>query len=255
MEDINLKGGVLIIGSLLWQKHLKSEDEDNIREDWRENNLLLDQKIMVKVPIRYGRCSQSKTNTQSGIYTMVFSNSCEKNKLGTGYFVPFKKLLATFDDIIKEAGELSVAEGMPAGRLLSKESGTQNVWCSIGLLFNPNTVEKKEKAAIIEKWSSKIASQGTLTPKDFKVGRERTCIDKDGTLNFDWIKPVDKRQTETLNDYDIILVTATAPKPKSYPSIDELVKNVERETERYYFIENYKAGITTFQDLRVLNKL
>lgn len=246
MNELNLKGGILIIGSLLWQDYLKNEG-DNIRKNWRNRNLILDDKIMVKVPIRYGRISQS------GIRTMTFSNSCKRNKLGTGYFVPFRKnLLETFDDLIEEAKELSKAEGMN-GRLLSKERGTQNIWCSISLLFNPNSVGKEKKAAILKKWGSEIANQGILDPNTFKIGREKSCIDKDGRLNINWLEPVDKRAMQTLNEYDIVIATAT--KPINYPSINELAENVKNETERYYFIENYKVGITTFQDLQVMNKL
>jgi hypothetical protein len=250
MNELNLKGGVLIIGSLLWQDHLEQE-RDDIRKNWRNNNLILDNKIMVKVPIRYGRSSQSKNNPQSTITTMIFSNSCKKNNLGTGYFVPFKKnLLATFKDLMEEANALSVAEGM-RGKLLKGNP----IWCSISLLFNPNTVEEEKKVAIEKKWRGELAKEGVLNPDDFKVKREKACIDKDGILNIDWFKPVDVREMKTLNEYDIVIATATVPKPKKYPSIDELVGNVRTETERYYFIKNYIAGITTFQDIKVLNKL
>src|SRR5258705_2850708 len=84
-KKFNLKGGVLIIGSLLWQDHLNKLGDD-IRKTWRAEHLLMDNKIMVSVPIRYGRFSD-----KNKIYTMVFSKKLTKKESGTGWFVPFSK--------------------------------------------------------------------------------------------------------------------------------------------------------------------
>jgi hypothetical protein len=246
-EKINLKGGVLIIGSLLWQDHLDNEKNDNVRKLWRDRHLLLDHKIMVKVPIRYGRLSNSD------IYTMTFSNSCRATKQGTGFFVPFKQTpLKTFADLMNEVKETSIAEGMK-GKLLSKERGTENIWCCMGLLTNPKTVIKETEKALVTQWSEKISEQGTLDISQFKIGREKPCIDKNGKLSLNWLSPVDKKDAEILNSYDLVIATAT--KPTKYPSIKELSEKVKADTTRYYFIQNYKFGITTFQDIQVLNKV
>lgn len=246
-EKINLKGGVLIIGSLLWQDHLDNEKKDNVRKLWRDRHLLLDHKIMVKVPIRYGRLSNSD------IYTMTFSNSCRTAKQGTGFFVPFKQTpLTTFADLMNEVKETSIAEGMK-GKLLSKERGTENIWCCMGLLTNPKTVIKETEKALITQWSEKISEQGTLDISQFKIGREKPCIDKGGKLSLNWLSPVDKKDAEILDSYDLVIATAT--KPTKYPSIKELSEKVKADTTRYYFIQNYKFGITTFQDIQVLNKV
>jgi len=246
-ENLNLKGGVLIIGSLLWQDHLDNDKKDNIRKLWRDRHLLLDHKIMVKVPIRYGRLSESD------IYTMTFSNSCKATKQGTSFFVPFKKTpLLTFTDLMNEVKETSIAEGMK-GKLLSKEGGKKNFWCSMGLLTNPKTVTAGKKKELIKSWNAKIAQEGTLDISQFKIGKERSCIDKSGQLNLSWLLPVDKRDAEILDNYDIVIATAT--KPTKYPSIRELSQKVKADTRRNYFIQNYKHGITTFQDIQVLNKL
>lgn len=82
-----LKSGVIIIGSLLWQDYLEREG-DNIRLNWRNSNLDMENKIPVKVPIRYGRISE-----KSGIPTMIYSNRM-KNKPGFGYVVPFHKIIS-----------------------------------------------------------------------------------------------------------------------------------------------------------------
>ena len=81
-KEIDLKGGVLVIGSLLWQDYLDKPGDD-IRKNWRANSLSISNKIQVKMPIRYGRFSE-----KSQIYTMVFSNAC-KRKSGTAFVLPF----------------------------------------------------------------------------------------------------------------------------------------------------------------------
>ena len=88
-ENMKLKGGVIIIGSLIWEDHLKKAD--NIRKNWRKQNLL-DKPVLAKVPIRYGRESQTRKHT----YTMVFSKSCE-NTLGQGLILSFNEDIVTFE--------------------------------------------------------------------------------------------------------------------------------------------------------------
>lgn len=90
----NLKGGVIIIGSLLWQEHLHKPG-DKIRLDWRKDYLDLENKIQVKVPIRYGRIS---TKSGSGIITMVFSNKMKK-KLGFAHVVPLNRRIQNIDEM------------------------------------------------------------------------------------------------------------------------------------------------------------
>lgn len=53
-----LKGGVLIIGSLLWQDSSTDVPGDNLRKRWRTEHLDMNHKVAVKVPIRYGRYSR-----------------------------------------------------------------------------------------------------------------------------------------------------------------------------------------------------
>ena len=246
-KPLNLKGGVLIIGSLFWQDHLDIKKADNIRELWRNRHLLLDHRIMVSLPIRYGRLSKSN------IYTMVFSNSCSKSKRGTGYFIPFKQTpINNYYNLQNETKELSIAEGMK-GKFSSKENGTDEIWCVLGLLMNPKTLSKTQEKDLSDIWSNLLKNQGTIEPDEFKLGREKGCINRSCELNISWPTPIDIRDYTTINSYDFII--ATVPKPTKYPDINELVENVKADTTRFYFIENYKSGITTFQDVQVLNRL
>lgn len=245
-ENLNIKGGVLIIGSLLWQAHLDNKKQDNIRKLWRDRHLLVSHKIMVKVPIRYGRLSNSN------IYTITFSNSVAKNKMGTGFFVPFQQTpIATFNDLINQSKEVSVAEGMKGQFIKKTISG--EIWCVLGILINPKTVDNDKVKAIYKEWKKVLDNEGGFDSKDFKQGREKPCFDPNGKLNFNWPKAFDKRNENILNSYDFIIATGT--KPTKYPNVDELKTKVQADNTRYYFIENYKSGITTFQDFEVINKL
>ena len=241
-NTFNLKGGVLIIGSLLWQDYLNKIGDD-IRKNWRAGHLLTDKKIMVKVPIRYGRYSQ-----KNKIYTMTFSKSVSRLKYGTGYFIPFsKKFMSTSDDILNEARALSEAEGM-------NKKFVANWGAALGILFNEKNIDGKAKSYLTGLWKEKITAQKNFNHQSFKNYKTETpCIKANGQLNFGWVKPVDERQAKLLNSYDFLLATAT--QPTEYPTLKALAANIISDEERFYFIENYKNGITTFQDISLLNLL
>ena len=137
---MNLKGGVIIIGSLLWQDYLNNGDE--VLKNWRKYSLYLQCKILTKLPIRYGRYSDGN------IYTMVFSTNCEKTKkLGTGYIISLNLKLNPFDNIntiISEAKKMSKAERM-GGKF-------NNSWSSMGIILNKNELNKNPKETLLKEW-------------------------------------------------------------------------------------------------------
>lgn len=244
---MNLKGGALLIGSLLWQDHLNLEAKDNIRRKWRNKHLAQEEKVRVSVPIRYGRLSNSN------IYTMVLSNNCIKSKNGTAFIIPFKsKKIKNFPEIEEEAKAISIAEGMK-GHFVSKERGTEDVWCALGILFNPRNAHLKEKALINALWEKQINIRGSVDPRKFKRSNEKPCINNKGGLKIPWPTVVDPRDQNELNELDFIICTAT--KATKYPLAKEIAKTVKKDNKRFYFIENFKNGINTFQDIQILNYL
>lgn len=239
-EDFfSLKGGILIIGSLLWQDYLDKAD-DNIRQKWRAEYLDMDKKIMVRAPIRYGRLSK-----KDNIFTMIFSKSVSKKKYGTGYFIPLKNSnVKSEKEMFNEAIALSNSEGMK-GEFVAG-------WGALGILFNEQKIDIQLKKKLTIAWQEKILQTKKFDYKSYKLlKKEPPCIKPNGLLNFDWVLPVDKRQIDLLNSYDFILATAT--QPTEYPTIKKLSENVRNDNKRFYFIENYKNGITTFQDISILN--
>jgi hypothetical protein len=247
-DNLNVHGGVLIIGSLLWQPNLGNTD-NTIRKDWRDNCLKMPSKIAVNAPIRYGRQSGG------GVYTMTFSNTCRK-KPGNAFVAAFRNNpVKTYEDLLREAIELSRAEGM--GRKFI-EAGSAGIWGVLGILFNENCIEKAKKAAILAWWETKLRAE-PLYPdfhyKDFRLGTESPCILQNGNLNFPWITAVNAKDNKRLNELDFLLATATMPTNIKYPSVQKMVSNVQTETGRKYFKNNNTRGIVTHQDERILKKL
>lgn len=251
-EVWNLKGGAIVIGSLLWQNHLK--DEDNIRKNWRQSRLKEDSKILVKLPIRYGRYSKG------GIYTMVFSNNCYRYKqLGTGYIIPFKaNPIGNFRQLLSEAEAMSEAEGMKEGLW----GGKKEIWGKMGILFNDSRIDKRTKRSILGCWQEQFRDDdGRLMSCDFKfVGNEHPCITKKGELTIRWVEPVNRRRLRRVSKFDFLIAAATMPRHETgekgnYPRTEEIATSVMNDKTRCYFRNNLKSGITTFWDDDILNKL
>lgn len=251
-KNWNLIGGVIVIGSLLWQNHLNNQD--NIRRNWRNYHLDKKSKIMVKLPIRYGRYSNND------IYTMVFSNNCQRYKnLGTGYIFPFKSNpINNFKQLLFKAKAMSKAEGMN-GKFCG---GSRNIWGKMGILFNNSKIDKKIKDSILRSWEAKIAASSIgLSSWDFKfLINEKACITNKGELDIKWVEPVDNRDSKKVSRFDFLIAAVIKPKhgtinTRRYPNVQEIAASVRIDTQRFYFINNVKTGITTFQDNAILNKL
>jgi hypothetical protein len=252
-KNWNLTGGVIIIGSLLWQDHLNNQY--NIRKNWRNYYLDKKSKIMVKLPIRYGRYSN-----KDDIYTMVFSNNCQRYKrLGTGYIFQFKSNpIKNFKQLLFKVKAMSKAEGMKGNFW----GGNRDIWGNMGILFNNSKINNKIKKDILCKWEKKFFDNNkNLKFGNFKFSNEHPCISNKGELTLKWIEPVDKRDSKQVSKFDFLIATATKPQRKTkslkcYPKdIKEIVALIKRDTNRFYFINNLKRGITTFQDNAILNEL
>jgi hypothetical protein len=244
---LNVHGGVLIIGSLLWQPYLK--EGDTVRADWRNAHLDMKSKIKIYAPIRYGRQSRS------GIYTMTFSNSAKLN-LGTGFAVAFKKTpIKNFDGLLAEARALSFAEGME--KKFIKSDTHNRPWCVLGILFN-NRLRQETRQPILAWWEAQIRTDTQYANFDysqFKLGSERPCILANGQLNFPWITVRHKKDQKKLAQLDFLIATTTLPSRPKYPTINKLKDSVLADKTRKYFLSNNKEGIATFQDERVKKKL
>jgi hypothetical protein len=233
----NFKGGVIIIGSLLWQDYLEKEGDD-IRANWRNAHLDLANKIPVKVPIRYGRRSQSS------IMTMVFSNRMA-TKTGFGYVVPFKRRINCKDELLCEAYALSAAEGMKGNFVRS--------WGVLAYLLNESRMDENQRKEIVA-FFRRQRRNAQFDIKDYKVGKERSCISKSLKLDINWVAPVSGNDQHKIDEFHFLLATATKPDNK-LPTYQEVAQTIKDDKQRRYFINNLINGIITHDDFEIAKLL
>jgi hypothetical protein len=221
--SLNLKAGVIIIGSLLWQDYLYNQGDD-IRANWRSAHLDLNNKIPVKVPIRYGRKSRSN------IMTMVFSNRMAR-KTGFGYVVPFKKIINNKDELLCEAIALSAAEGMN-GNFVSS-------WGVLAYLLNDSIIDVIQKKEIATLFRKKRNAKFDI--REYKVGKERSCISKSLKLDINWVAPVSGNDKQKIDEFHF--------------THKEIAQTIKTDIQRKYFINNLINGIITHDDFEIAKLL
>lgn len=231
-----LKGGVIIIGSLLW-------DISTIRKRWREDDLCYENRFKVYLPIRYGRRSRTRENT----YTLVFSNKCYSKRygLGTGWILPVRAEINSFGDLKAEAQKMGESEGIGEG--LSKS------WGSVALLLNPN---KKIDNSIIMQWAKRMVyglSNHHLFTK--KLKSEKASIDSNGFLKIRW--PEEVIPKNIIKKLDLLIATAVVPTliKGRYPTAYQIADAMQNAKYYDYFQRNRKYDITTFQDQRISTRI
>jgi hypothetical protein len=234
-KEMNLSGGVIIIGSLLW------EDSDG-RNDWRRACLKpVDERRSAPLKICYGRKSRKRDCT----YTMIFSNH-QTTELGRGFIVAFLKSIESFEALKEQALELAKAEGIwkrePA--LLANE------WGAVGLLLNPEFERKDDAKAemIRSRWTETFRQYSRqFDHSQHRVENEQPIIDECGFLKIEWIAE--------MNDFHFLIGTPTVPDPKRPLEEKEIAQRMIVNEYRTYFDENRKSGISTFQDEGILRWL
>lgn len=224
-----LKGGVLAIGSLLW-------DTSELREKWRNEYLNIAEIKDVKTPIRYGRMSTKR----GAIFTMVFSTECLLDeKIGNGKFIPFKNNPLNFVDLNVQCTELIKAE-------YKKEKLGFNrynwAWGTVGIMFNPKVLTENNPKFdsanfFLKEWTKKIGNG--FNSNQYKVGNENPILDENAILKFNW--------PNELNDFDFFVATSNKPEVEKYPTPKEIAKKII-ENKNNYFSNNIKYNINTFQD-------
>jgi hypothetical protein len=153
-----MRGGILIIGSLLW-------GDAKERQAWRSWRLLLERHSVV-VPLKYGRRSQSRGNT----FTMTFDTAVAS---GRAVVVPCATSACRAQDLVNEAEALWRAEHLTLKLAPCVPRGA--AWdCSFELVAPDGWLEH---------WC--------------KVFRQRASpispVDDRGVLQIDWPSGGDKR--------------------------------------------------------------
>lgn len=208
-----MRGGILIIGSLLW-------DQRRERDEWRQARLRIDEAVYVKVPIGYGRRSESRGNT----FTMTFVLD---GPLGQGVLVPCRATIADVAALVAEAEALWKAEqlGASAGSIGAS-------WGCVGVLFRAQPVPEDWLRA----WADHFrATASPVSP-----------VGEDGVLRISWPMTV---ADGTAADVDVILATATKAE-STHPVAGDVADawlGQDRGHERYFF-ENVRHGIRSPED-------
>jgi hypothetical protein len=231
---MNLDIGILVIGSLFWDNH--------IRSNWRQERLSLEDRYNVKVPICYGRCSEGRNNT----YTMVFSRLCLSHDLGVGKAILCKSKVNMNEDIIKESKYLWAAEN----NIEKLKNRISAPWGSVGLMINPKL---KQKSSILSSWKDFYESKNNFHPN--KAINEKPVINN-GSLNIPW--PCIENSNENL-PFDLLLTTVNEPSlvNQTYPTAKEIANAWINDPKGNinYFQKNIENGIKTYQDKLINNYL
>lgn len=216
-----MKIGVLTVGSLYWEA-------DPIREEWRRERLVLDARVRVTVPIRYGR----ESSTRGFSYTMVLCADLERGDFGQSLVLPCRNPVTRVEHLIEEARRLWAAE--------RKAKVSENVsadWGCVALLPNP---ARRIAERIVNDWAKHVRN---------RKGYGNEPVDEHGVLKIPWPEPADGSDLEL----DALLATSTLANRKR-PSIAAIAKGWTTPKGKKhidYFIQNKANGIVTFQDREI----
>lgn len=192
---MEFKGGVIIVGSLLWE-----DTPERIK--WRDVCLQVEQKISVSVPIRYGRKSSTRKNT----YTMIFFNH-PSTQLGQTFIMPLKEDIKNYSILEKNAFAMAKAEGI--WKDTDKIPILNKSWGTVGLLINPQVDLKDQINAdlIKNRWQQLYQTyKDAFTPINYSVNADDTLvINQNGFLQLPW--------TEQMNDFDFFVSNTNCSRP------------------------------------------
>lgn len=251
---MKLEAGILIIGSLYWNK-------DGGREDWRADRLFSDRARSVRVPMRYGRLSNPCSGVpKSGTYTMVFADLRPRH-FGQAKAVPCRNTVSNIGDLTTEAEWLWASEKKKAN--CRKDEGRRNVetshdisadWGYVALLVNPASAKDPKKGPAVEELRKQWAKHFSQQPYGKKPARLTSClVDKHGLLKISWPQAADG---EGVLGLDLLLATSNYPELKP-PTIKAIVRAWKRDGGEHvdYFWKNYHNGFRTFQDEKIKKRL
>lgn len=222
-----MRGGILIIGSLLW------DDDPPERAAWRDSRLLLDRRQSVVASLNYGRRSRG-SRKRGNTFTMTFDAAPSG---GSASVVPCASPACRAEDVVNEAEALWAAEDASAGpRALCATRG----WGCVGALFRPGT-----PGHWLDHWR--------------KAFRERVVspvspVDDHGLLQIAW--PVQCAGTGGAVDLDFVLATANqreCTRPSAEAIADAWID--QQEGHERYFFENIRHAVRTSQDLAIWRRM
>jgi hypothetical protein len=227
MNKMNLRGGVIMIGSLWWDSSL-------VRRTWRDKYLSApDKYCFVDFNIRYGRQAGTRSNT----YTMIYNNH-PSTQVGKAIVWPFKYQVQQYAYLEEQAYAIALAEGICEGQAFKLVAD----WGAVAILVNPK-LEETHARELKHKWQE-LYGTVRVDSKQYAIEGEQPVIDDKGFFQLDWRPEMDQ--------FDFLIGTAIVPKPHRLLCAKEIACNFIDQHYRTYFDNNLHAGLRTFQDEEIL---
>lgn len=236
---MKLNSGILIIGSLLW-------DNSTIRRNWRRTSLVEKNKIFIKVPILYGRKSESRMDT----YTMVFSSSLSDKDYGQGVILKFATPITSIDNLISEVDNIIRVERDKTKDewKLIRDSNPFLLnwsWGVAGLCINPKHINDNEYSEavkeVVQLWQNSLSN---FSPGNYCLKEERPFTDEKAIFEINW--------NQDMRDLDFLIATIIKPNVESYPNAETISETMYHGKYYSYFINNHKNNIYTKDDPIIL---
>jgi hypothetical protein len=181
---------------------------------------------------------------------MVFSMACSSpDRLGTAIVAPLTGECQRQVDVLEEARRLWAAE--------SNNDGHESIGSNWGRVCFLSRHSDDELRDTLASWSVAIRSASPAYRTPPHAFTEEEVLDRmTGRMRFAW--PTDVRTGELLEDFDLLLATATEPTLSSgeyepVRAIAEAWRNNPRQAN--YFYNNRANDIVTFEDERILRAL
>jgi hypothetical protein len=236
---MKLTAGILIIGSLHWST-------EPHRISWRDNHLQKAKDVAVKVPIRYGRVSRSKT------YTMVFAPGSDMEQARV---FECKLTVSCIEELVREAQALWLAES-PDGSPRQPTETLSGGWGCVTLLVND---QSNVPQSLLDQWAERISQErfGRVRQRSYDSQRYSvngvSSITDQGTLAIDWPNRADTGQR--FAGRDLLLATATRPTPYldtgDFAPVEVIADAWNAVKDATYFRCNRANGFRTFQDAEI----
>lgn len=241
---MDLKGGIIIIGSLFW-------DSSRKRAVWRDK-YFKNEVHYIRLPIRYGRQSSSRMNT----YTMAYSLSLNVEDYGQGIILECRKPvsgLGYLKEIVENTIRVERDITQKIWKLKSKDSNftLDWGWGVLGLSINPKyevdgSINTSEVHPIVDFWEKHLSKD--FKNDNFSLKTESPFVDKNGMFKIQW--------TDEIEHLDFLISTIVEPKPETskgrYPSPEDIARRMYQGNYYSYFIRNLENGILTRDDSHVI---
>ncbi len=261
-EENKIKGGVIIIGSLIWEtgrnclKNQSSIDLGKLRTEWRNKYLKINKNKnkKIKLPIRYGKIADTRKNT----YTMVWS----RERLGSSSFglvIAFKdKIDFNTKGVLRDQViEMAKAEGIYKltgnySHRLATDWAVMSIWIN----------NKNHRQAILAEWKSIVNTNSFA----FNLVRNNPHRVRDYD-DYKWNNNVLLNQNFELIDIDIetdldfLLLAYTKADYKNqnnqedYPNAKVIADSFKENGYISYFSRNHDNKIITADDKEISREL